>query len=509
MSNTYLENIIFFYVISNKDLIKTFKPYSFREKIFQVLFAIIQEHFNTYNEIPTENQIVDILKLKNLTDKIQIDVVHELWKQKDVPNTYTDEWLKEQSLAYAKWNNLIVGLTKSTAYVKSIATDVDVENVTNYIDKAKQIFTTFSDFNMNVSEGYDFLDPNTHKSLQLKTTPIGYKFIDAALNGGFSKKTLNIFMGAPKIGKSMWLCNLAAKSVLAGSNTIYITLEMSHELVAQRIGSILLHIPIKEYTKVCNDTNFMRQKLSEWYKQHNGVFNHTGTLIIEEFPTSTATASDIEAFILKKEEELSQEGKPFKFDNVIIDYVNIMAAQHNNHSENLYLKVKNICEEVRAVAQRNMWCVISATQVNRSGFNSTDVDMSNVSESAGLLATVDSLFSIIQDAMMKVNGYYYLKAVALRNSEYMGDRKKYNFNGTFLSIIEDETEDVVTEASYYEMQHPKHKQKQGNHNYQNNQQQTQETPKPQLGVTENEIRNIPLVNKTDLSKLNISGLGNF
>lgn len=508
MSNNYLENIIFFYVISNKDLIKSFKPYSFREKFFQTLFKIIQEHFNEYNEIPTENQIIDIIKLKNLTNEISIDVVHEIWKQKDIPNSYTEEWLKEQATAYAEWNHLIIGLTKATAYVKSVATDVDVENVTDYTEKTKKIFNTYSDFTVDTAQGYDFLDPASHQSVALETTPIGYKFIDAALNGGFSTKTLNIFMGAPKVGKSMWLCNLAAKSVLSGQDTIYITLELAHELVAQRIGSILLKIPIKEYPKVCNDSNFMAKKLSEWYRQHNdGIFTHTGKLIIEEFPTSTLTAKALANFVLKKEEELSQEGKPFKFKNVIVDYVNIMAASHNNHTESLYLKIKNICEELRAVAQENKWAVISVTQVNRSGFNSSDIDMTNVSESAGLIATVDSLFAIIQDSLMKVNNYYYLKAVAMRNSELMGDRKKYTFNPTYLSIAEDETEDIITEAAFFESTH---KRKTLNNNQSTAQQmglpqqQTANVISPKLGLSEAEIRTVPLIDKSM-----ITGLNNF
>lgn len=517
MQNNYLENIIFFYVISNKDLIRTFKPYSFREKAYQILFALIQDHFNNYNEIPTENQLIDIIKLKNLDSKISIDNVHELWKQKDTPNSYTDEWLREQAISYAEWNHLVVGLTKSTAYVKSIASDVDVENVNDYISRAKTLFNTFSDFNMNVSEGYDFLNPKSHQSRSLDTTPIGYKFIDSALNGGLSKKTLNVFMGPPKVGKSMWLCNLAAKSVLSGQNTIYITLEMSHELVAQRIGSILLKIPIKEYTDVCNDETFMAKKLSEWYKQNNGVFNHTGRLFIEEFPTSTATAQDIAAFVLKKEEELSQEGKPFKFDNIFIDYINIMAASHNNHTESLYIKIKNICEEVRAVAQENQWCIVSATQTNRTGFNTSDVDMTSVSESAGLVATVDALFAIIQDTLMKVNNCYYIKALALRNSELMGDRKKYLFNPTYLSIAEDETEDIITEASFFETQQKSRRFNRNDHSQQPQQSQQSvekidkeiELNKPKLEVTEAQIRSLPLIKRSELQKPHISGLGEF
>ena len=175
-------------------------------------------------------------------------------------------------------------------------------------------------------------------------------------------------------------------------------------------------------------------------------FIQPGALVVEEFPTSSATVYDIEAFLLNAEKSRSIEGKPFKFRNVFIDYVNIMAdARHGNTAET-YMKIKGICEDIRAMAQRNDWCVISLTQTNRTGMNASDLDMTSVAESSGLVATVDSLFGIICTTMMKAQGIYYIKALALRNSPNMGDKKKYKFFGDFMRIKEDETEDIIPDT---------------------------------------------------------------
>ena len=154
-------------------------------------------------------------------------------------------------------------------------------------------------------------------------------------------------MGSPKVGKSMWLCNLCAKSVLNGEDTCYITLELAYQKCAHRIGANILNIPIDQYKSAANDPNYLREKMREYL---NSTMIKPGRFIIEEFPTSSATVYDLESFLLKKEEELSTPDKPFKFKNIFIDYINIMKDAKNPNSENMYLKIKSICEDVRAMA---------------------------------------------------------------------------------------------------------------------------------------------------------------
>jgi len=311
-----------------------------------------------------------------------------------------------------------------------------------YIQKATNIFNTGATFTVNNSNGHDFFDITNHVLAQADTHTSGYKFMDLCLNGGFTKKGLYVIMGAPKVGKSQWLCNLAANSVKQGYDTIYITLEMSYQKVNQRIGSNLFNIPIDNYKTAVNDANYMASAARNF---HNGLLKPAGRFIVEEYPTSSASASDIENFVLKKEAELAAllNIPNFKFKNIFIDYLNIMRDQRGGSGDNTYTKIKNIAEDVRAMGQRNEWAVISLTQVNGNGYESTNLTMSDVSESKGLTATVDALFGIVQTSLMKASNVYYLQAIALRDSPHMGDKKKYIFDPYYLRITEDAAEEII------------------------------------------------------------------
>ena len=481
MNNTYLENIIFFYIIKNLDLIQAFKGSYFTNPILKQLFEIVKTHILEYRVEPTELQVVNLVKAYGKDDKITEDTIHALWESKAMLSQYTEEWLNRNTKAFGEWQNLMDGLKRVIEYVKTVQQDVTFENCADIVQKAKTIFQTDTNFTLNASRGHDFFDPVNHQQTQLETRSTGYKFIDQCLKGGWANKTLNVFMGSPKVGKSMWLCNLCANSVRNGEDSIYITLEMAYQLVSQRIGSNLLNIPIDDYEIAAKDPNYIQTKMKDFYM--NSLIP-PGQFYIEEFPTSSATVYDIESFILKLEEEKSTEHKPFKFKNIFIDYINIMKDAKNPNSENMYLKIKSICEDVRAMAQRNNWCVVSLTQTNRSAYDSTDINMSSVSESGGLIATVDSLFGIIQDSTLRVQNIYYLKAVAIRNSGHMGDRKKYDFVQKYLRITENTEEDILTE----DMSLPIQKKT----NYTNNTQQVVQPPQqytqmPQLGISEAQI----------------------
>lgn len=442
MNNTYLENIIFFYIIQHIDLVQAFKGSYFTNPILKQLFEIVKPHVLEYKIEPTETQTINLVKAYGKDDKLPADIIHTLWESRNMVSQYTDEWLSQNVKAFGEWQNLMDGLKRVIEYVKTVQSDVTYENCTDIVQKVKGIFQSGTNFTLNTERGHDFFDPVNHQQTELETRSTGYDFVDKCLKGGWANKTLNVFMGSPKVGKSMWLCNLCANSVINGENSVYISLEMSYQLVAQRIGANLLNIPIDEYENYSKDVNFMTAKMKELY---NTQFVKPGTFIIEEFPTSSKTVYDIEAFLLKIEEERSTDEKPFKLKNVFLDYINIMKDAKNPNSENMYQKIKSICEDLRAMAQRNNWCVVSLTQTNRSAYDSSDIGMANVSESGGLIATVDSLFGIIQSPTMRAENIYYLKAVAIRNSGHMGDRKKYDFVQKYLRITENRDEPILAE----------------------------------------------------------------
>lgn len=167
-------------------------------------------------------------------------------------------------------------------------------------------------------------------------------------------------------------------------------------------------------------------------------FKTIGCLEIKEFPTSTASTTDVENW-LKKMEEL----KGIKFRLVVLDYINIMKNWRNPNTENTYMKIKQIAEDLRAMAMRNNWTVVTATQFSKGAFSASDVTLEQISESTGLIHTVDGLFGIIQDEMMYMNNEYFLKTLANRNEGYKNSKKRFTINYDYMRIVEDQASEIV------------------------------------------------------------------
>jgi len=225
------------------------------------------------------------------------------------------------------------------------------------------------------------------------------------------------------------MCNLAAHSVYNGYNTAYITLELQQEIVNMRIGSNMLNVALDDYEELAKDQDLLKRKLSD-LKQN--ALRPLGKLHVKEFPSSTLSANDLRSYLVKAQDMLG-----YKFENVFVDYINIMKNWRNPNSENLYMKIKQISEDLRAVAQEEQWAIISPTQTNRTGWDTTDLTIANVSESGALLHTVDGLFGIVVNPEMKSRGEFYLKYLADRVSGLENTRKRFEFNRKYARIDED------------------------------------------------------------------------
>jgi hypothetical protein len=222
-----------------------------------------------------------------------------------------------------------------------------------------------------------------------------------------------------------------------GYNTAVISLEMRDRKVTKRLGANLLGIPMKEYGPIADDQVGLKKRLSNLGYDSLQV---PGKIYVKEFPTSAAGVPDVEMW-LKKMEEI----KGIKFKVIVLDYINILKNWRNPNSENTYMKIKQIAEDLRAMAMRNEWCIVTATQVNRSGFGSTDLNATNISESAALGHTVDAMFGIIQDEMMHANREYILKLIANRDDGYKNSRKKFLINYDLMRIIEDADSQIIND----------------------------------------------------------------
>jgi replicative DNA helicase len=316
-------------------------------------------------------------------------------------------------------------------------TKVSADNVKEVVAKVKGIVNERNSIEFGFDEGLDFFNPDSHVQPTSDTFTTGYNYIDLVLGGGFYSKALFCFIGEMKIGKSIWLANLAANSVRQGHNTAVISLEMRDRKLIKRLGANLLGISMRDYNSAANDGNSMKKKLGNVGYDSLKI---PGKLWVKEFPTSSAGVPDVERYLQKME-----ESKGMKFKLVVLDYVNILKNWRNPNSENMYMKIKQIAEDLRAMAMRNDWAIVTATQVNRSGFGSTDLSITNISESSALGHTVDAMFGIIQDEIMHANREYTLKLLANRDDGYKNSRKKFLIDYDHMRITEDASTEMITE----------------------------------------------------------------
>lgn len=229
---------------------------------------------------------------------------------------------------------------------------------------------------------------------------------------------------------SIWLANDAVNFVRSGFDVAVITAEMADIDFIHRIGSNMLNVKVSDYEKLSKQPGFIKNRLSQLT---NGVIP-PGNLFVKEYPTSQATVPDIEAYLRELE---TVNG--IKLKVIVIDYINILSNFRNPNSENTYMKIKQIAEDLRAMAVRNEWVVITATQINRGGYDSTELNMGHIAESAGLSHTADIIYGIIQDTSMHMNNEYWLKILKVRNGTGKNSRCMYRIDYSYMRLIETDT----------------------------------------------------------------------
>jgi len=236
--------------------------------------------------------------------------------------------------------------------------------------------------------------------------PFDLDYFNKITKGGLPNKTLNIALAGTGVGKSLFMCHVAASALLQGKNVLYITLEMAEEKIAERIDANLLNIKITDIEtlpKVMFDT-----------KVNNIAKKTQGTLIIKEYPTASAHSGHFKSLL----NELSLK-KSFKPDIIFIDYLNICSSSRykNNFSVNSYSYIKAIAEELRGLAVESNVPIVSATQTTRSGYGSSDPELTDTSESFGLPATADLMFALISTEELEQLGQIMVKQLKNRYAD--------------------------------------------------------------------------------------------
>jgi KaiC/GvpD/RAD55 family RecA-like ATPase len=421
------EKIFFRLSLVKTKYLKSIKTGFYTSQEIDILSQLSNKFFERFNETPTKDQLVMLVqRSEKAKEKITEDILNLVF---DVDlDQYDEEWVTTTAESWIKWRTFDTSLIDTIEFIKT--TQVTPENVDSIVTKVKGLINDRNNLSFNSDLGLDFFEVDSHDQKETEKVSTGYNFIDRMLGGGYDKGgNLIVYAGEQNIGKSIYLANDAANFVKMGTNTVVVTAEMAAHKFVKRIGSNLLTIDINDYADKAKNKEHIKRRL----ETVGDGFTPPGSLFVKQFPTSQATVLDIEAYVNQIEEE-----KQIKVGAVVIDYINILANYRNQNTENTYMKIKQIAEDLRAMGIRNNWLIVTATQITRNGYNSSDIGMTDIAESAGLSHTADVMLGIIQDDLMRANSEYWLKVLKIRDGEGKGTKCKLNINWNYMRLIETE-----------------------------------------------------------------------
>ena len=346
----------------------------------RVIFEEIAQFIVKYNK-PVSQEILKI-EIENRLD-INDDEFKEITGllsslDRQVVNS---EWLVDTTEKWCRDRAIYLALMKSI----KIADGQDEKKTRDAIPSILSDALAVS-FDNHI--GHDYLEDyeQRYESYHRKEEKISFdlEYFNKITKGGLPNKTLNIALAGTGVGKSLFMCHMASSVLLQGKNVLYITMEMAEERIAERIDANLLNVNIQEITDL--------PKIMYDSKVNNLSKKTQGSLIIKEYPTASAHSGHFKALL----NELALK-KSFKPDIIFIDYLNICASSRYraNSNVNSYSYIKAIAEELRGLAVETNLPIVSATQTTRSGYGSSDVELTDTSESFGLPATADLMFALI------------------------------------------------------------------------------------------------------------------
>lgn len=433
-----LEKLFLHWVLKNPHFFKVVEGNYFKNEEIKFIYnAIRNEWFSSTDKIvPGNKEIKTMVRSIDAEEKIPNDLLTTILKSD--PKDYRDEFIAGRFKGWLLSNSTIAGLVNSIEEIKNV-NRIDYDEVNEKVEKVKSIMSQCTTVDLgNNNIGIDFDDPDAHnQENDVYKISTGYGCLNTMLGGdGFDRKTINILMGQPAQGKSIWAQNFAVNIANEGYNVLYVTLELAEKKVLKRVGSMRLGININEYTELAKDREFIKSKIDEVNsKLSGGVFEKTpGKIWIKEFPSGSATINDVENVVKLIHE---QTGKNIDF--LVVDYIQIMKAERSLQIDNmLYLKGKHLAEGLRSIAQRYNLACLTMTQIAKEKYNANDINLNDMPESKAIADTADTVFAIIRPPAMKIEGKYHLKQLKLRDSDCEYERVGFNFNKKTLKIENDD-----------------------------------------------------------------------
>lgn len=396
-----LRNLLFNEEFTRK-VIPFIKSEYFEDLNQKIVFEEILKFIQEYNELATKEVLcIEVEKRQDINDTSFKEITHLIECLDDVPAEFN--WLVDTTEKWCRDRAIYLALMESIHIA-------DGKNEKKNRDSIPSILSDALAVSFDTHIGHDYLldYEQRYESYHRKEEKIEFdlEYFNKITKGGLPNKTLNIALAGTGVGKSLFMCHVASSVLLQGRNVLYITLEMAEERIAERIDANLLNVPIQQLNEL--PKQMFENKVTNLAKKTQG------TLIIKEYPTASAHSGHFKSLL----NELSLK-KSFKPDIIFIDYLNICASSRyrGNSNINSYTFIKAIAEELRGLAVEFNVPICSATQTTRSGFGSSDVELTDTSESFGLPATADLMFALISTEELEGLGQILVKQLKNRYND--------------------------------------------------------------------------------------------
>ena len=401
-----VENLVLKNLIHNEEYARKVIPFIkkeyFEEESNRILYEEISEFIVKYDELPSKEAVsIEVENREDLTEQTFRELGKVLSYLDKEPADFvwlcdtTERWCRDRAIYLALMESIALAdgkdEKKGRDAIPSILSDALAVSFDNHVGH-------------NYLEDYEERYALYHRKED--KIPFDLEYLNKITKGGLPNKTLNIALAGTGVGKSLFMCHVASAALMQGRNVLYITCEMAEEKIAERIDANLLNVNIQDIV------DLPKQMFD---KKVNTIANKTqGHLIIKEYPTASAHAGHFRSLL----NELALK-KSFRPDIIFVDYLNICASSRYKGSANInsYTLVKSIAEELRGLAVEANVPIVSATQTTRSGYGSSDVDITDTSESFGLPATADLMLALISTEELEELGQIMVKQLKNRYND--------------------------------------------------------------------------------------------
>ena len=399
-----LEKTILSNLILNLDYYRKVFPFIkedyFEENSIKKVFSTYAEYVEKYKEPPSLEALkISLDKRKDLNESSYKDVM-ELVGDIAIDENTNGDWLVEETEKFCQDKDLYNAIRRSILILDGQDKELDKGSIPKLLSDSLGI-------SFDSSVGHDFLedyeDRFEYYHRKEERLPFDIELMNKVTKGGLPRKSMTVLLATTGGGKSLCKCHMAAANLMFGKNVLYITMELAEEEVARRIDANIMGVTLDEVKELPLKTFKTRM---DRYKTKT-----TGKLVIKEYPTGSAHVGNFRHLL----NELRMK-KNFVPDVIFVDYLNICASSRvrGAAAANSYTLVKSIAEEVRGLAMEFNCAIVTSSQFNRSGYDNSDVDLTNTSESMGVTHTADAIFALITSEDLESRGQLMIKQLKNR-----------------------------------------------------------------------------------------------